>query len=498
MTRNLLKNVGYLTLASQAANFFQFVFFVYFARSFGDEAVGKYAFAFSFTYVFSVLADLGVSVYLTCEIAKTPSNYKRLLAQGLLLRLFSLAALAVLGIVSVIAFLGALDTTSIYTIALLGMYQFFCGIADLFLAELKGHNKMGLVALLTMSVKALIAGTGILLILLGSNYLWAIACFPICGLLYAGGCLASSIVLFGRTGWILADFRIGPILKGALPFAFTLVFVEVLYNIDTLLLRVFADDHAVGSYSVAQRVVMIFPAMLSCIFTALLPTFSKLYVESKAKLSDLAGLNIRYLILAGLPISTGLFAISHKTLALLFGETFAAADGGMRILSWTVVLASAAIIPSLLLTASGRQKAKSVGIAVCLAANIGFNCLLIPRVGWEGAAWSRLIAEAMNLAIVGWMAAGLFHGVSWIKVVLKPAASCVVMYLLIAQFESVHLVWSIAIGIAAYVGCLGALQSLDKNEMDWIARGLRRIGSITGREKGPELPPVKKVRKNVA
>jgi O-antigen/teichoic acid export membrane protein len=498
MTWILLRNVGYLTLAGQAANFFQFIFFIYFARSFGDAAVGKYAFAFSFSYVFSVLADLGVSVYLTCEIAKFPSKYKRLFAQGLVLRLFSLAVLTVVGVLTVVVFLGTLDKLSLATIALLGVYQIFCGIADLFLAELKGHNKMGIVALLSMSVRALIAVTGIVLILSGSTYLGAIACFPICALLYAAGCVVSSIVLFGRIGWTRMDLRIGSVLKGSLPFAFTLVFVEVLYNVDTLLLRVFADDQAVGTYSVAQRIVMIFPAMLSCVFAALLPPFSQLYVESRSRLNEMASSSIRYLILAGLPISTGLYGISRKTLVLFFGEPFAAADSGMRILSWTVVLASAAIIPSLLLTASGKQKEKSIGVALCLAANIGLNCLLIPRVGWEGAAWSRLIAEAMNLAIVGWMAAALLRDISWAKVVLKPAVSCVAMYLLIVQFAPVHLVWSIAIGTVAYIGCLFVLRGFDENEMHWIAGAFLKIGSIAGREKDPALPSVKKTRKDLA
>jgi len=198
-------------------------------------------------------------------------------------------------------------------------------------------------------------------------------------------------------------------------------------------------------------------------------------------------LTLRYLLLIGLPVSIGLFAISHKATVLLFGETFVVADRGMRILSWTAALSFAATAPSILLTASGRQKAKSIGVAVCLAANIAFNCFLIPKIGWEGAAWSRLIAEAMNLGIVVWLAAELFERFSWTKVVLKPLTSCILVCLVIKQLEAINIFGLIAIGIVTYFGSLTLLRGFSRDEVDWMIRILRRIALFTVREKEPEL-----------
>jgi O-antigen/teichoic acid export membrane protein len=478
----LLKNVGYLTLGSQAANFFQFVFFLYFARSFGDEAVGRYSFAFSFTYVMSVLADLGVSAYLTCEIAKRPTDYARLLARGLVLRLSSLAVLAVVGTIAVAKLFGGLDPENVYTIALLGGYQFFCGVADLFLAELKGHDRMGVVAALNVTVKLLIAAAGIALVAFGVDYLWVIACFPICGLIYAGACVAWCAHLFGSPGWSRSDIHVGPVLRGALPFAFTLVFVEVLYNADTLLVRAFANEEAVGMYSVALRIVMIFPAMLGCVFTALLPTFARLHIESAPKLNELSVQSLRYLLIWGLPVSTGLFALSHKAVALLFTEVFLPAAVGMRILSWMVALSCAAVVPSVLLTVTGRQKAKSIGIGICLAANVSANCVLIPRVGWQGAAWARLGAEALQLAILGAMAAGFFRRIPWRNLLVKPAAACTVMYVLVAQLDFMNIVALVCLGIFAYFGSLALLRGFEKHEVAWMALAAQRVGLMAGRQ----------------
>ncbi len=483
MKWTLLKNVGYLTLGSQAANLFQFIFFLYFARTFGDEIVGRYSFAFSFTYVLSVLADLGVSAYLTCEVARNPSGYKNLLARAFVLRLLSLSVLTVAGTTVVMAFFRGLDLTGIYTLALLGLYQILCGIADLFVAELKGHDKMGLVAGLTLSLKLLTACAAIALIALGVNYLWVIVCFPISAAIYAGACAASSLHLFGSAGWSFSGLNIGSLFAGALPFAFTLVFVEVLYNADTLLLRAYADDQAVGMYSVAQRIVMVFSGLLACVFTALLPTFARLHVESTAALSRLAGQSLRYLLLLALPISTGLFALSHKAIALLFTEAFLPAAGGMQILSWTVGLSCAAIVPSVLLTATGRQKAKSIGIGICLATNLAANCLLIPWVGWQAAAWARLGAEALQLAILGSMAAGFFRRIPWRNLLVKPAVGCAVMYVLVAQLDALNIVALVCIGIVAYFGSLALLRGFEKHEVAWMVLAAQRVGLMAGRQK---------------
>jgi O-antigen/teichoic acid export membrane protein len=473
---NLLKNIGYLTLGSQAANLLQFVFFLYYARTFGDALVGKYWFGFSFTYVLSVLADLGVSAFLTCEVAKDPAGTRSLFARALLLRLISLTFLSLIGTGVVAIFLGGIDRDTVSTLVLMGLYQIFSSIADVFLAELKGHDKMGTVALLTVLIRLLIAVSGITLIAQNFDYLWVISCFPVCAFLYLVSCLAASLWLHRGAPIEVGEFRLAFLAKQALPFAFTMVFVEVLYNADTLLLRALTNDQEVGTYSVAQRIVMVFLGLLACVFTALLPTFSRLYVESVDTLSELAGRVLRYLVLLGLPASTGLFAVSYQAIVLLFTDTFAHAALGMRILSWTVVLGCASITPSVLLTASGRQKAKSIAIGFCLGSNLIANCILIPWIGWTGAAWARLMAEAMQLAVLGWLAADLLRKFSWWNMLAKPAVSCLMMYFVLRQFQSVNIFALTAIGIVAYFACLAALRGFDTHELDWISAVFRKVG----------------------
>jgi O-antigen/teichoic acid export membrane protein len=484
----LLKNVGYLTIGAQAANLLQFVFFLYFARTFGDELVGRYSFGFSFTYVLSVLADMGVSAYLILEVARNPLGYRQWFVRGLMLRAISLAVMSLVGIVVVAVFFRDLNRSSVYVLILLGAYHLLLGFADIFLAELKGHDRMGLVAALGALIRFLITGSGIVLIALGADYLWVIGCFPISALGYLAVVLVVSIRLYGAPPMSLSDLEMSNLLKRALPFAFALVFVEVWYNADTLMLRFLANDQAVGMYSVAQRIVMIFPGMLMCAFTALLPTFSRLYVESRAALSALSGHCLRYVVLLGLPISAGLFVVSHKAIVLLFTDAFAAAATSMAILSWTVALNCTALTASVLLTACGRQTAKSIGIGFCMGVNVGANYILIPRAGCEGAAWARLIAEVLHLAILTWLARELLRGVSWWKILAKPAASCLVMYAILAKLDGLNIWGLMAIGPVIYFGSLFLLRGFEENEIKWMGRTLRRVAMLAFRQKGLEWP----------
>jgi len=79
-THTLTQNTTYYTAALVFQKILAFVYFAFLARGLGVEDLGKYAFAFSFTTLFSVFVDVGMSSVLTREIAKDRSRAKEVLS----------------------------------------------------------------------------------------------------------------------------------------------------------------------------------------------------------------------------------------------------------------------------------------------------------------------------------------------------------------------------------------------------------------------------------
>ncbi|MFX0133258.1 MAG: flippase [Candidatus Hodarchaeota archaeon] len=464
----IFKNTTYLTIGNQIGNLLQFLFFLYFARQFGKEIVGQYSFAFSFTYVCSVIADLGLSHYLIREVARDLSGDRQLFACGLSLRLLSLALVSLLVFAIIILFPGKFPQRITLVIFLLGLFHIFFSIADVFHAEFKGHDRMGIVALLNIFLRFVISCSGILLIILRFDFLIVVACFPIGSFLYLILTMYLSSHYFKNIALKLKVLNLKNLFVMLLPFTFTFIFAEALHHQDILMLKFLKNDQIVGIYSVAHKIVLIFIGILLFVYTALLPTLSRLYVDSHSKLIDISRQSLRYLLLIGLPLSIGLFAVSDKIIVFMFSNTFKESVAALNVLSWTIVLNFALITYSVLLTAIDRQTEKGICVGICFAVNFLLNLILIPNLSYNGAAIAKVMTETLHLFLFAYLVSRYLTSLSLHKMLLKPAISCSLMYIVIKFIYQWHLIIIILISITVYFISLFVLRWYTNEEIEFI------------------------------
>lgn len=466
----LIKNTGYLTVGNQVGNLLQFLFFLYFARQFGDKVVGQYSFAFSFTYVFFVLADLGLSVFLMREVARDHSGNRQIFARCLIVRAIALVLFTLLAAAVVLFVFNDFPKETIQIIILLGLYHIFFSLADVFLAEFKGHDRMGLVALLNIFVRFVVSGAGILLILLRFDFLKVLACFPIGSLLYLLVCVYLSFYYYKKITLPFGSLGFKNLFLTILPFTFTIIFVEILYHLDVLMLRFFQDDQAVGIFSAANKIIIAVLGVNIFVHTALLPTFSRLYVDSQSDLIYVSKQSLRLLVVTTLPISVGLFAISDRLIVFLFSETFRYSGGVLKILSWTIALSFAASTYSVLLTAINRQTQKVIILGSCLAFNFFLNLVLIPRLSYNGAAAAKLITEALILLLMIFLVSKYLTSIGIKRIFVKPALSCLFMYIFIRLLPQWNIGLIVPASVLIYLFSLGVLRFYTEEEVAFVKR----------------------------
>src|SRR3989338_1346644 len=99
--RAIASNTIWYIMALTLQKVFSFVYFTILARYLGPTDTGKYFFAVSFTVLFSVLTDIGLSYILTREVAKFQEQGNRLLSQVVTLKLITSAI--VVGLIAVTA-----------------------------------------------------------------------------------------------------------------------------------------------------------------------------------------------------------------------------------------------------------------------------------------------------------------------------------------------------------------------------------------------------------
>lgn len=464
----LFKNTSYLTIGNQVGNLLQFLFFLFFARKFGDAIVGQYSFAFSFTYLFSVLADMGLSAYMIREVAREQPGNRQIFARCMSVRLISLVIASMLAILVIVMFSNNFSKDNIKIIMLLGLFHIFFSVADIFLSEFKGHDRMGMVALLNFFGRFIISSAGILLVVQGVDFLTVLTCFPAGSFVYLIICLLISFRYFKYVKPRFKDLELRSLLNVILPFALALIFIEAFHNQDILMLKFLQDDRAVGIYSAANKIILALLGIIYFIHTALLPTFSRLYIESRSELIDVARKTLRYLVVISLPIATGLYAISGKLIVFLYSDAFQESASSIAILSWTIAFGFAAATYSVLLTAINRQKEKVIVIGICLIFNIVLNLLLIPKLSYNGAASAKLMTEALLFILMAYLVSKYLTSISVHRLFIKPALSCLLMYFFIQMFYQLNLILLILISSIIYFLSLAFMRGYTKEEIDFF------------------------------
>ena len=193
----ILKNTTYLTLGDKIGYLIQFIFFLYFARKFGVIPTGEYSFGFSFTYAFVVFADLGISIYLVREVARDYSTGRQLFFDCLVLRTILLILVFFLALAFLVIFFGDISTQKLKVIVFWGGYWVFYSFADVFVAELNGHENISQVAILGILLKIISSAAGAFLIYLGMDYVVVLIVLPVSSFIYLCACIFVSIYYLG-------------------------------------------------------------------------------------------------------------------------------------------------------------------------------------------------------------------------------------------------------------------------------------------------------------
>ena len=196
-------------------------------------------------------------------------------------------------------------------------------------------------------------------------------------------------------------------LKNSLPIMVAALFTILYFRVDILMLEYFAGYSAVGTYSVASKLIevaMIVPWALS---TALLPLISR-----SLKSLDLININLLLYFGIGTIIFLIFYFLSDMAIDVLFIEEFQSAKKVTTILSISILIMTMNGYFFTYFVAQNRAIIH-MRIAILMAiANILTNLFSIPTFGVVGAGVTTVMTELTGLLIIAYL---YFRGSSTIQ-----------------------------------------------------------------------------------
>ncbi len=465
-----------MTLASVGQKIISFVYFAIVAGNIGVENTGKYFFALSFTTIFVVFVDLGLTNVLVREGARFQDKGKEyagsILGLKLILGLFSYAAAII--VIHLLKY--PVETRQL--IYLSGITMLFDSLHLTLYGVLRamGHLQYEAGSIVVSQLLTLILGTAFLQ--LGYPLIFLILAFTIPSALNA--IFAGAILIRKYRVSLIPKYDAGramQVAKIAVPFAIAAVLARLYSYADTMILSKMAGDEALGLYSIAYKVTFAFQFVPLALVAATYPRFSEYFVHNRDKLAFVFERSVKYLLLIVAPIVIGISLLAPDIITSVFKPAYLPAVPALRILLFGLIFSYISFPIGAFLNACDRQSTQTKIVAGALVANVLLNIILIPRFGIVGSAYAALIGN-MLLTIAGYYfiprITAIHH--SYIaKAFVQVAVSGIIMGVFVWYIDNLaHFAVAILGGAVVYPAMLFATRAVTMEQVREAVTLVRR------------------------
>lgn len=392
--QGVAKNTTFLTSALVFQKALTFLYYIFLARLVGPADVGKFVFAMSFTTMFTIFVDLGLSQVLTREIARERDKAQKYLANVLSVKII-LALLATALVIIVINLLNypLLTKQMVYLATIVMVVDSFQLV---FYAVFRGFQNLKYESIGMSTGQILIFVTGLIGLKLGAP-LHILVIAVLTGSLFQ---FFWSLFLIGKKlkikiGFSLEKSVLKYLLAIAAPFALYGVFVKIYSYLDAVLLSKLAGDAYVGWYGIAYKATFALQFLPAAFAAAIFPAMSAHFVADKEKLARVFERSMFYLMIIALPISVGLATLADKIIPQLYGQSFIGSVLPLQILISGLLFIFLNYPVGNLLNACNKQKTNTMVMGITTVISVILNIILIPRYQAVGAAITSLASGAL-------------------------------------------------------------------------------------------------------
>lgn len=467
----IAKNATYLTVASILQKIISFGYYIYIARILGDINLGKYAFALSFSSIFVIFMDFGLSPVLTREGAKENKDIQKYLSYILALKIILITG-SIIAMIIIINVMGNLENFSAYDINLVYLAGIIIVLDTLtfsFYSVYRAWQKMKYEAIGVLIYQIIIACVGVYLLSRGSEAMGALVA------IMAGSIFNFSYSLYlvfvkGKLKFKLTFDRkkFFTLLKIAAPFALAGIFFKLNGSVDTVMLKSLSGDRFVGWYNVAFKMTMALTVLPGAFATSFFPAMSYYFKHDTSKLKSVFEKSMVYLFILSLPIGIGTILIANDLIITIYTDAFEASVIALQIFMAGLFFIFINYPIGNFLNAVNRQTINTMNMGIALLINIVLNMILIPKYTYIGAAFSAVISSVV-LVFLGfpWVYKIIKFDIKYLLIkLLKVLFSCLILGLIIYLFADIfNLLVLIILAAVGYVMALFATQTVTKKDL---------------------------------
>lgn len=438
-------------------------------RYLGPSGFGDYIIIFTFWYIFTVLADLGLYSITVKEISQNDGEEQKIISNAFTLRMVSTALIFFVGILAVFLFPYKNTVKIGVIIASIGFWALFS--EQVLMGLFQKNLRIDRAALGDLAGRLVQVALTLVIIKKNLSFLSIIAAFSLSGL-----ASLAVYVWFARRFVNLklaADFEVWKkILRQGWPLALSAILTMLYFRLNVITLSLIKGEEAVGIFGVGYKILenlIFFPAM----FVGLvMPMMSRAAKTDMEKFKDILHKVSNALAIFLFPMVAATVILRKEIVQTIAGSGFNESAGVLEILIFATALIFLGTLFSNAIIALNKQKQLFRIYFWGAVLNFIINIVLIPPLSYMGAAWSTLATEFLVTAL---MMIYLWREIKYLprlprlpKIILSTVISSIGILFIGKEFAgkspAVLLVFLLPLEIALYFAVLYMTGGIKKEE----------------------------------
>lgn len=443
---DFIKNTGWVGAGTLIESVCSYIIIILITRHLGVDGLGQYTFLTSFSILFFILADFGLSNLLVKEVSKNEEGATHYLSKIFSLKIF-LGLLVFVIYFFVLFFLNKPDLfLPLVIFGFIALFnQLFRFPKSIFSIKQKGK----ILSIVNLTYKFIILLAAIFILPLFHSLLLFVLFMLFAAVL--------RLIISLLIGWGYFSFRfifsfygLLPFLKRSFPFILAGLFIIIYSKIDSVMLSFMKDFVVVGWYNAGYNFVQLLTFFPTIFLTFGFSLFAK-YSKNNRILKSLFQ-NIYYFVsLFVIPLIAGSWFFADKMISFIYGFSSSEAVLSLKILLLASVFVYTSNIFGLFIASVHKQQvfAKIAGFGALT--NIVLNLILIPFYSLYGAAFATLFTYLfMSILMFLFINRNIFS-FSFLRLFFVPflVSSCI--FLVSFLVRSLSLFSGIGVLVAAFL-----------------------------------------------
>ena len=463
--RTLAKNTSVLFLSQMIGYVLAFFYTLYSARYLGTTNFGIISFATAISGLFAIFTDLGLSTLTIREVARDKSRtYKYLGNHGTIKLILSIITMIVL-----VAFvnIGVFNDTTKYVVYLIGSSVIIDAFSGTFTSMFRAYEQMEYQSIAEI-INAVTMFIGVMICVFTKQSVIAVAMVYLISTVIV---LIYDFAMCSKNYGLIhfqADFKFWKyLIYNAFPLAITSIFALISFKMNTILLNMLTTSAVVGEYTAAFNLMQALIFIPTVYSTAVLPLFSKFYVDNPEMLNYTYKKSLKYLSILSIPIAMGTTILADKIILFIYGPAYVNTIPILELIIWALPAIFLSYILGTSIASINKQHETMKATFICLLFSTIGNFILIKLFGGVGAAMITVLNEVSMVIFYIYIMHKYGYSVPLREIIIKPLIASIVMGAVI-HVLNLDLFVSIIIGVIVYFAMIFLLRTFNDEDVSII------------------------------